>query len=69
VLAETYEDSKGTVTTFTVDSLPGARSRVTIATAMNLPGSIAGAIERRVTAWLLRPIYIKELQLLEAAAA
>lgn len=68
-LAETYEDEKSTVTTFTVDRMPGSQSRVTIATEMNLPDGLAGAIERRVTAWLLRPVYIREMQLLEAVAA
>jgi len=68
VLAETYEDSQRTVTSFTVEPV-AEKSKVTIATAMDLPRGPLGAIQRGIIARLLRPIYVKELQLLEAVAS
>jgi len=63
LLVETYLDSNGAVTTFTVD--PGsapADSRVTISTELPVRGGFLGKIERVMTSLLLRPIYAKELE-------
>ncbi len=69
VIVETYLDGNNSVTTFTVD--PGtapADSRVTISTELPVKEGFAGAIERKVSTLLLRPIYLKELQNLARVA-
>ena len=69
VLVEKYLEPDGTVTTFIVDSeANGAQSRVTFSTAMPVKSGFAGKIERFVSTRLLRPIFIRELQLLSARA-
>ncbi|HKQ88132.1 MAG TPA: SRPBCC family protein [Candidatus Acidoferrales bacterium] len=69
VLVEKYLEPDGTVTTFTVDpEADGAQSRVTFATAMLVKSGFAGKIERFVSTRVLRPIFIRELQLLSARA-
>ena len=62
VLVETYLEPAGTVTTFTVD--PGtapADSKVTIATEMPVRSGILGAIEKKFSTLLLRPVFEQEL--------
>ena len=62
VLVETDLDTNGAVTTFTVD--PGtapADSRVTISTLLPVRSGFLGAIERKLSTLLLRPIYMQEL--------
>jgi hypothetical protein len=69
VLVETYLDSNGAVTTFTVD--PGtapADSRVTISTELPLRTGVLGWIERKFSTLMLRPIYRKELENLARVA-
>ena len=69
VLVETYLDSNGAVTTFTVN--PGsapADSRVTISTELPVRAGFFGKIERTLTTLLLRPIYVKELENLARVA-
>ncbi len=69
VLVETYLDGKDTVTTFTVN--PGtapADSHVTISTELPVRSGFLGALERKLSALLLRPIYSKELQNLARVA-
>lgn len=69
VLVETYLDSNGAVTTFTVD--PGgapADSRVTISTELPVRGGFLGKIEKALSTILLRPIYAKELENLARVA-
>lgn len=67
VLAETYVD--GAVTTFTIN--PGtapADSQVTISTDLPVRSGVGGWIERKLSSFLLRPIYVKELQNLARVA-
>jgi|SRR5579872_546758 Polyketide cyclase / dehydrase and lipid transport len=69
VLVETYLDSNGAVTTFTVN--PGsapADSHVTISTELPVSVGFRGFLERRFSSFLLRPIYVKELQNLARVA-
>jgi hypothetical protein len=69
VLVETYLDSNGAVTTFTVD--PGtapADSRVTISTELRVRSGVLGWIERKFSTLMLRPIYRKELENLARVA-
>jgi len=69
VLVETDLGTNGAVTTFTVD--PGgapADSRVTISTELPVRGGFLGKLERRVSTFLLRPIYVRELQNLARVA-
>ena len=69
VLVETYLESNGAVTTFTVN--PGgapADSHVTISTELPVRGGFLGKIEKAVTTLLLRPIYVKELENLARVA-
>ena len=62
VLVETDLDTNGAVTTFVVDAgTAPADSRVTISTALPVRGGFAGYMEKRLSTWLLRPIYTKEL--------
>src|SRR3954469_18027690 len=63
VLVETYLDSNGAVTTFTVN--PGsapADAQVTISTEIPVRAGFLGKIERTLTTLLLRPLYVKELE-------
>jgi hypothetical protein len=69
VLVESYLDSNGAVTTFTVD--PGtapADSRVTISTELPVRSGFPGWIERKFSTLLLRQIYFKELENLARVA-
>jgi len=69
VLAETYLNSIGMVTTFAID--PGtapADSRVTISTELPVRSGLLGWIERKFSTLLLRPIYRKELENLARVA-
>jgi hypothetical protein len=69
VLVETYLDSNGAVTTFTVN--PGsapADSQVTISTEIPVRAGFLGKIERTLTTLLLRPLYVKELENLARVA-
>jgi hypothetical protein len=69
VLVETYLDSNGAVTTFTVD--PGtapADSRVTISTELPIRSGVPGWIERKLSTLMLRPIYRRELENLARVA-
>jgi Polyketide cyclase / dehydrase and lipid transport len=69
VLVETYLDGSGAVTTFTVD--PGhapADSHVTISTVLPVRAGLLGTMERKFSALLLRPLYLRELQNLARVA-
>lgn len=66
VLAE-EDAAAGTATTFTVEPLDGgARSRVTIASVMRMPGGVAGWLQKLITGALTRRIYRAELVQLDA---
>ena len=67
VLAETNEN--GYVTSFTVERAEQGRSRVTIATETPRRGRIAATLERWLLTRLLRPVYVRELELLADIAA
>ena len=69
VLMETDLDTNGAVTTFTVDPAGPEGSNVCISTTLKTRSGIAGAIERRLSTWALRPIYVRELEILAAVAA
>jgi Polyketide cyclase / dehydrase and lipid transport len=64
VLVET-DLAKGAVTTFTVDSLGGRRSLVTISTELPIRSGILGAIQRAMTRRFLRKVYVAELARLD----
>ena len=64
VLVET-DLTKGAVTTFTVDSLGGRRSLVTISTELPIRGGVVGVIERAMTRRFLRKVYTAELARLD----
>jgi Polyketide cyclase / dehydrase and lipid transport len=69
VLIETYLDANGTITIFTVD--PGtapADSRVTISTELPVHSGFVGFLERKFSTFLLRPIYLRELENLARVA-
>jgi hypothetical protein len=69
VLVETYFDTNGMATTFIVD--PGtapADSRVTISTELPVRSGFAGFLERKFSTFLLRPIYVRELENLARVA-
>lgn len=68
VLVETELDM-GAVTTFTVEPLPGARSRVTIATDLPTRGGFLGRIERAIIRSFLGRVYTAELAQLAAFVA
>jgi hypothetical protein len=69
VLVETNSGS-GAVTTFTVEPRNnGQHAQVTIATDIQVPGGMLGAIQGRLTARVLRPVYVNELAQLAAFAA
>ena len=68
VLVETNDT--GYVTTFTVDPMPGNRgARVTIATELAGRSGLLASLEAWLTARLLRPVYVRELELLAEVAA
>jgi len=57
------DSNTGATTTFTVEPrLDGRQSFVTIATSIDVPDGIIGKIQGWLTAKLLRPIYVKELE-------
>ena len=69
ILVETDLDSNGAITTFTVN--PGAApgtSEVTITTELPVRSWPLGVLQRFLTTRFLRPLYVKELALLEACA-
>jgi hypothetical protein len=69
VLVETDLDTNGAVTTFTVN--PGtapADSKVTISTELPVRSGFLGSIEKKLATFLLRPIYVKELENLARVA-
>ena len=69
VLVETNLDANGAVTTFTVN--PGgapADSHVTISTELPVRGGFLGKFERTAATFLLRPIYVRELENLARVA-
>jgi len=69
VLVETDLDANGAVTTFTVN--PGgapADSHVTISTELPVRGGFLGKFERTAATFLLRPIYVRELENLARVA-
>lgn len=69
VLVETGLDTKGAITTFTVN--PGtapADSHVTISTELPVRAGFLGQIEKLFATVVLRPIYAKELQNLARVA-
>jgi len=69
VLAETYLDPAGTITTFTVDAgTAPADSSVTISTELPVRSGIQGSIEKVFATLLLRPIYRRELENLARVA-
>jgi hypothetical protein len=69
VLVETDTDT-GTVTPFPVDPVEeGRRSRVRITTDIATRGGLLGPLERFLITRLLRPVYVRELERLEAVAA
>ena len=69
ILVETDLDSNGAITTFTVNPGPvSGTSDVTITTELPVRSGPLGAIERFLTTRFLRPLYVKELALLEACA-
>jgi len=65
VLVETDLD-KGAVTSFVVDPVGTAKSRVTIKTDMPTRSGLVGFIERAVIRRFLRRVYVAELALLDA---
>jgi hypothetical protein len=69
ILIETYLDTNGAVTTFTVNhgSAP-ADSQVTISTELPVRRGLLGYIDKMVASALLRPIYAKELENLARVA-
>jgi hypothetical protein len=68
ILAETNEN--GYVTSFTVERTEeGGLSRVTIATETPRRGRVGTALERWLLTRLLRPVYVRELELLAGVAA
>jgi hypothetical protein len=68
VLVETNDS--GTVTTFTVEPRDdGQCAHVTIATDTEVRDGVLGALSGWFTKRLLRPIYVRELELLDAIAS
>jgi hypothetical protein len=68
VLVETNDS--GAVTTFTVEPRDdGRRAQVTITTDTTVRDGILGAVEGWLTTRLLRPIYVKELELMDTLAS
>jgi hypothetical protein len=68
VLVETNDN--GYETSFTVEPRAGGqRSHVTITTRMPWRGGIGGAVERWLMPRLLRPMFIREMELLDQVAS
>ena len=68
VLVETNDN--GYVTTFTVEPrADGQHAYVTIETEIAGRSGALAAVERQLVSWLLRPVYVRELGQLAAAAA
>lgn len=67
VLVES-DDAGDVVTTFTVDPVAGGKSRVTISTDMKVLAGPLGWLQRRLVTRLLRPVYVREIEQLEAVA-
>ena len=65
VLVET-DLEKGAVTSFIVDPISAARSRVTIKTDMPTRSGLLGLVERAVIRRFLKRVYVAELALLNA---
>ena len=69
VLVETDLDANGAVTTFIVDQGPApADSRVTISTELKVRSGFLGILEKALSALLLRPMYVRELENLARVA-
>ena len=69
VLTERYQGENAPVTSFTVDPASDGRSAdVTISTELPVRSGSLGRIESFLTTRLLRPIYVRELELLAAWA-
>ena len=67
---EEFSETNGAVTRFTVEPRDaGQAAFVTISTAMEASGGLAGKIQGWMTRRLLQPIYVKELEQLAAVAA
>jgi len=65
MLVETDLDANGAVTTFIVDpDQVSGHSRVTITTELPVRKGFAGKIERFLSTRLLKPMYVRELNLL-----
>lgn len=68
VLVETNDN--GYVTTFTVEPrAEGRHACVTIATEMTSRAGMLGTLERWFVTWLMRRVFVKELEQLERVAA
>jgi len=69
VLVETDPEGQ-VVTTFAVDPADGGRrARVTISTDLEVGGRLLGWLRRRLVTRFLRPVYKREIALLQAAAS
>lgn len=69
VLVETGLDDNDAVTTFTVDPAAAAGdSTVTISTELKVRSGFRGWIEKTLSTWLLRPMYVQELANLSRVA-
>ena len=66
VLVETDLDTNHAVTTFTVDPAGANGTRVTIATRLDTRSGILGPVERLISTWVLRRIYVRQLEILAA---
>jgi hypothetical protein len=70
VLVEHNVQPDDSITTFTVAPENGGRAAsVTIETQMPLRPGLAGQIERLVTMWVMRSMYVAELKKLAEVAA
>jgi hypothetical protein len=70
VLVETDLDNSGAIRTFTVNRCADQEtSTVTISTELPVRTGVLGAIERFLSTRYLRPIYVRELELLAARAS
>jgi hypothetical protein len=69
VLVETDLDTNGAVTTFTVNPVNENGARVTIVTTLPARSGLVGRIERLLATWVLRRIYVEELEILAKVAA
>jgi hypothetical protein len=68
VLVESEKNS-GTVTTFRVDPRDGGKGAyVTISSTVPVPGGLIGKVQGWMTERTLKPIYVKELKVLNEYA-